>query len=81
VIKDGTVAHYLRIGQVGPCYNKKVIVAWQEVALSSITGCLSFSPVLPGFQGSCKVTARENGSEQRAQIQCGGRDAKLLSCF
>jgi hypothetical protein len=66
---------------MGPCYNKKVVAVWQGVGLSSVTRWLSISPVLLGFQDGCKATVRENGSEQRTEIQNGGRDAKLLSYF
>jgi hypothetical protein len=36
--------------------------------------------VLPGFQDGCRVTAGENGSEQRTQTHIGGQGAALI-CF
>jgi hypothetical protein len=70
-------ACYLRSAQAGPCYNKKVIVAWQEGA--STCHMMFFHQSCPSWiprwlQREC----RENGSEQRAQIQNGN---KLISCF
>jgi hypothetical protein len=50
----GLVAHYFRIGQVGPCYNK--LPGRGGVASIPVVGCLSLSLVLPGFQGGGKVT-------------------------
>jgi hypothetical protein len=48
----------------------RVIASWQVVFVS----CM----VLSGSQDGCKVTAGEDGSGQRTQIQNGGQVAKLL---
>jgi hypothetical protein len=51
----------------------RAIAAWQVLFF--------YCSVLPGFQEDCEVTAGENGSERRTQIQNGGGDAKLFSAF
>jgi hypothetical protein len=45
------------------------------VAVSHSKDLISINPFLPGFQDGCKVTAGENGLEQRTQMQNGNRDA------
>jgi hypothetical protein len=55
-----------------------LVLSWGAVSLVKM---FSISPVLPGFQVDCKVTAGENGSKRRTQIQNGDRDIKLFFCF
>jgi hypothetical protein len=59
---------------VGSCHSKSHC-SLAGVARSPI------SPVLSRFQGSCKATAGQNGSEQRTYIQNGGRDASFYPAF
>jgi hypothetical protein len=39
---------------------------------------LLISPVLSGFQGDCKETAKRTAQGIKTQIQYGARDAKLF---
>jgi hypothetical protein len=40
-----------------------------------------FSSVLSGIQGDHKVTAEKISQRKGQQVQNGGTDAKLISCF
>jgi hypothetical protein len=72
LVGGGLVAHCLRICQVGPCYNKKVIVVWGGGKLWLLSQDV-ISPVLPGWLQDRMVQSKRH-------IQDGSRDVKLLSC-
>jgi hypothetical protein len=59
------------------CY----FLPWGQFPPSILVSKLSIIPVLPKFQGDYQLMCRENSSEQRTQIQNGGWNAKLFSCF
>jgi hypothetical protein len=72
--QTGLIGHCFRIDLEGPCQDKKVIATWEKIPPLS----QDFYPSDLLFLES-RVRAEENGSEQRRQMQSGGRDAKHLS--
>jgi hypothetical protein len=68
--------YYLRSGHMWPCADEKTLPG---VGIGVDSSLLLFSDVYPSYLLlETRVTTKKSDSEQRRQMQNGGRDAKVL---